>query len=98
MRRFRPGLDYTVAHYGILTKDPQLDAVLCFVDDRSEEDKANWGDGEVRVGGARMCVLCMVWCGWVDRGWYVRMGCGHVRRGQGYVLWGWQLRLSGGRA
>lgn len=26
VRRFRPGLDYTVAHYGILTKDPQLDA------------------------------------------------------------------------
>lgn len=47
VRRFRPGLDYTVAHYGILTKDPQLDAVLCFVDDRSAEDKANWGDGEV---------------------------------------------------
>jgi len=26
VRRFRPGLDYTVAHYGVLTKDPQLDA------------------------------------------------------------------------
>ncbi|GAX82106.1 hypothetical protein CEUSTIGMA_g9534.t1 [Chlamydomonas eustigma] len=32
VRRFRPGLDYTVAHYGILTKDPRLDVVLCFVD------------------------------------------------------------------
>eukprot|EP00798_Chlamydomonas_sp_ICE-L_P021076 gene21076-27957_t len=33
VRRFRPGLDYTVAHYGILTKDPRLDVVLCFVGD-----------------------------------------------------------------
>ena len=29
-RRFRPGLDYTVAHYGILTQRPVLDATLCF--------------------------------------------------------------------
>lgn len=33
VRRFRPGLDYTVAHYGVLTCDPRLDCVLCFVDD-----------------------------------------------------------------
>mmetsp|Transcript_31041 Transcript_31041/g.68891 ORF Transcript_31041/g.68891 Transcript_31041/m.68891 type:complete len:719 (-) Transcript_31041:853-3009(-) len=32
VRRFRPGLDYTVAHYGLITKDPRLDVVLCFVD------------------------------------------------------------------
>ena len=32
VRRFRPGLDYTVAHFGALTKDPRLDATLCFVD------------------------------------------------------------------
>ncbi|GAB4821858.1 hypothetical protein N2152v2_008904 [Parachlorella kessleri] len=55
VRRFRPGLDYTVAHYGLLTKDPQLDAVLCFVDDRGEEDKTNWGDGE--VGGFEAYLL-----------------------------------------
>jgi len=31
VRRFRPGLDYTVAHYGILTKDESvLDLTLCF--------------------------------------------------------------------
>mmetsp|Transcript_25042 Transcript_25042/g.54593 ORF Transcript_25042/g.54593 Transcript_25042/m.54593 type:complete len:640 (+) Transcript_25042:321-2240(+) len=30
VRRFRPGLDYTVAHYGILTQKPVLDATLCF--------------------------------------------------------------------
>ena len=29
VRRFRPGLDYTVAHYGILTTDSVLDATLC---------------------------------------------------------------------
>lgn len=28
-RRFRPGLDYTVAHYGILTQNAVLDATLC---------------------------------------------------------------------
>ncbi len=32
VRRFRPGLDYTVAHFGVMTKDPRLDATLCFVD------------------------------------------------------------------
>jgi hypothetical protein len=30
VRRFRPGLDYTVAHYGILTTQAVLDATLCF--------------------------------------------------------------------
>jgi prolyl 3-hydroxylase /prolyl 3,4-dihydroxylase len=35
MRRFRPGLDYTVAHYGAMTKVPRLDATLCFVNDKS---------------------------------------------------------------
>jgi prolyl 3-hydroxylase /prolyl 3,4-dihydroxylase len=30
-RRFRRGLDYTVAHYGLLTKRSILDATLCFV-------------------------------------------------------------------
>jgi hypothetical protein len=30
IRRFRPGRDYTVAHYGLLTETPVLDATLCF--------------------------------------------------------------------
>jgi hypothetical protein len=30
VRRFRPGLDYTVAHYGVLTTHSVLDATLCF--------------------------------------------------------------------
>mmetsp|Transcript_8658 Transcript_8658/g.18491 ORF Transcript_8658/g.18491 Transcript_8658/m.18491 type:complete len:613 (+) Transcript_8658:124-1962(+) len=30
IRRFRPGLDYTVAHYGILTTNAVLDSTLCF--------------------------------------------------------------------
>ena len=30
-RRFRPGLDYTVAHHGLLEKEPRLDATLSFV-------------------------------------------------------------------
>lgn len=32
IRRFRPGLDYTVAHYGLLQQEAVLDATLCFVD------------------------------------------------------------------
>ena len=40
VRRFRPGLDYTVAHYGVLTKVARLDATLCFVnDDKDIQDK-----------------------------------------------------------
>jgi len=31
VRRFRPGLDYTVAHFGAMTPVPRLDATLCFV-------------------------------------------------------------------
>lgn len=41
VRRFRPGLDYTVAHYGLITKTPKLDATLCFVNGAE-----NWEDGE----------------------------------------------------
>ncbi len=33
IRRFRAGLDYTVAHYGNMTEIPKLDATLCFVND-----------------------------------------------------------------
>lgn len=55
VRRFRPGLDYTVAHYGILTKDPQLDAVLCFVCEGEAGDREVWGSGE--VGGFEAYLL-----------------------------------------
>lgn len=58
IRRFRPGLDYTVAHYGVLTQDPQLDAVLCFVDHNNNdtiEDTSLWEDGE--VGGFEAYIL-----------------------------------------
>jgi len=60
VRRFRPGFDYTVAHYGILTKSCVLDATLCFVkgagnqcqyDSDTEEligtdDDAMWDSGD----------------------------------------------------
>lgn len=39
-----------MAHYGLITKDPRLDCVLTFVDDREEADAADWGMGEVRGG------------------------------------------------
>jgi len=47
VRRFRPGLDYTVAHYGVLTEDDRLDATLCFVADGTSEDAISWEAGEV---------------------------------------------------
>ena len=49
VRRFRPGLDYTLAHNGVETKGYQLDATFCFVD---TSDK--WGIGEV---GAYDCYM-----------------------------------------
>lgn len=52
VRRFRPGLDYTVAHYGVLTRDPRLDVVFCFVNDSPMD---SWGDGE--CGGFEAYVL-----------------------------------------
>lgn len=55
VRRFRPGLDYTVAHYGGLTKDPRLDAVLCFVSDSDEAARTAWDSGE--VGGFEAYLL-----------------------------------------
>ncbi|KXZ49624.1 hypothetical protein GPECTOR_20g481 [Gonium pectorale] len=55
VRRFRPGMDYTVAHYGILTTDPRLDVVLSFVDDASDESAAAWQAGE--VGGFEAYLL-----------------------------------------
>jgi hypothetical protein len=47
IRRFRPGLDYTVAHRGILTTDPRLDATLCLVDDDGDLNSSAWDFGEV---------------------------------------------------
>ncbi|PNW79265.1 hypothetical protein CHLRE_09g408464v5 [Chlamydomonas reinhardtii] len=54
-RRFRPGMDYTVAHYGILTTDPRLDVVLTFVDDATDEAASAWQAGE--VGGFEAYLL-----------------------------------------
>eukprot|EP01040_Poterioochromonas_malhamensis_P006332 gene6332-6819_t len=39
VRRFRPGFDYTVAHYGIITREPWLDINLCFVNDDKEVEE-----------------------------------------------------------
>ena len=47
-RRFRPGLDYTVAHFGVLTGDEsRLDASLCCVAETAEDDANGWQSGEV---------------------------------------------------
>ena len=47
-RRFRPGLDYTVAHFGVLTgQESRLDASLCCVVDSQEVDAAAWRSGDV---------------------------------------------------
>ncbi|KAF8060096.1 Ogd [Scenedesmus sp. PABB004] len=54
VRRFRAGLDYTVAHYGIITSAPRLDCVLSFVDDAGGRGAAQgWAVGEVRRGRSR---------------------------------------------
>lgn len=37
IRRFRRGLDYTVAHHGLLMDDSVLDATLCFVAGRGKD-------------------------------------------------------------
>ena len=55
-RRFRPGMDYTLAHYGMLTRVSQLDATLCLVDDR-EDDMSDqvWQSGD--VGGFQCYIV-----------------------------------------
>lgn len=44
VRRFRSGLDYTVAHYGVLTKTARLDATLCFVNEDLELQERIMGE------------------------------------------------------
>ncbi len=46
VRRFRPGLDYTVAHHSALLAKPRLDATLCFVNEINSDVKADDNDGE----------------------------------------------------
>ncbi|KAF6252117.1 Oxoglutarate and iron-dependent oxygenase degradation C-term-domain-containing protein [Scenedesmus sp. NREL 46B-D3] len=55
VRRFRAGLDYTVAHYGIITSEPRLDCVLSFVDDATPAAADAWAVGE--VGGFEAYLL-----------------------------------------
>jgi len=45
IRRFRPGLDYTVAHYGLMVDQSVLDATLCFVYDENDEH-LEWESGD----------------------------------------------------
>lgn len=61
VRRFRPGLDYTIAHYGILTTQAVLDATVCFAAGKGDqtledeetgelmgsEDDTMWASGDV---------------------------------------------------
>ena len=46
VRRFRPGLDYTIAHYGILTQSAVLDATMCFVSGQGDQSIGNEDDNE----------------------------------------------------
>ena len=46
VRRFRPGLDYTIAHYGILTKTSVLDATMCFVTGKGDQSLGDEGDND----------------------------------------------------
>jgi Rps23 Pro-64 3,4-dihydroxylase Tpa1-like proline 4-hydroxylase len=47
VRRFRPGLDYTVAHYGILTTESVLDATLCVCAGNGEQCRVDEESGEL---------------------------------------------------
>jgi prolyl 3-hydroxylase /prolyl 3,4-dihydroxylase len=47
VRRFRPGLDYTVASAGGMGAAVQLEATLCFVDCEGEAAEGAWGSDEV---------------------------------------------------
>ncbi|CAG9467369.1 unnamed protein product [Pedinophyceae sp. YPF-701] len=49
VRRFRPGCDYTIAHYGQLIPEGDfvLDATLCMVEDGSDEARYAWGSDNV---------------------------------------------------
>ncbi|KAA8492330.1 Prolyl 3,4-dihydroxylase OGFOD1 [Porphyridium purpureum] len=47
VRRFRPGLDYTVAHVGGITTEVRLDATFCFADCRDKLSVAKWDDGDM---------------------------------------------------
>ena len=46
VRRFRPGLDYTIAHYGILTKTAVLDATMCFVSGKGDQSLGQEDDND----------------------------------------------------
>ena len=49
-------MDYTLAHYGMLTRESQLDATLCFVDDRKEDMSDQvWESGD--VGGFQCYIV-----------------------------------------
>ena len=41
VRRFRPGLDYTVAHHGLLEPETVLDATLCFLGQANSSSSGN---------------------------------------------------------
>ncbi|KAL7537582.1 LOW QUALITY PROTEIN: hypothetical protein ACHAWF_006988 [Thalassiosira exigua] len=47
VRRFRPGLDYTVAHHGMLAPKPVLDATLCFCAGTGRQCRYDESTGEL---------------------------------------------------
>jgi Rps23 Pro-64 3,4-dihydroxylase Tpa1-like proline 4-hydroxylase len=48
-RRFRPGLDYTVGHFGTLSSIPVVDVNICFVAQAKAWSKGDWGGFECYV-------------------------------------------------
>lgn len=56
-------MDYTVAHYGILTQDPRLDVVLTFVDATDADKVEVW---QVSTGNQvciRITSMGSIWLG-----------------------------------
>ena len=52
VRRFRPGLDYTVAHYGIFTEKSVLDGTLCFCKGDGAQVRYDEASGDLIGSGA----------------------------------------------
>lgn len=56
-RRFRPGLDYTVAHHGLLEKEARLDATLSFVVVGVDGDDTNQVNAACKRQHARLLLI-----------------------------------------
>ena len=92
-------MDYTVAHYGILTTDPRLDVVLTFVDDATDEAASAWQVGACVCFGGGVSGVGGRWGGVLQIPAQTKPNpmqkSGGVAGGVGMVGWGWGLVIAG---